>query len=65
VPKPSYLHELALRCRALLEMATEPGTIEQLRLWVIELQDQSDGAGRKEGSRHPGSSGFDLGECPP
>ena len=46
MPKPSNLRELILRCRVLLEMATEPGTIEQLRLWVIELQDQSEGRGR-------------------
>jgi hypothetical protein len=27
-------------------MATDQGTIEQLRLWVIELQDLSKGRGR-------------------
>jgi hypothetical protein len=46
VPKPSNLRELILRCRVLLGIATEPGTIEQLRLWVIELQHQSEGRGR-------------------
>jgi hypothetical protein len=46
VPKPSNLRELILRCRVLLEMAAEPGTIDQLRLWVIELQDQSEGRER-------------------
>ena len=46
MPKPSSLRELILRCRVLLEMATDPGTIEQLRLWVIELQDLSKGRGR-------------------
>jgi hypothetical protein len=59
VPKPSFLRELTLRCRALLEMATGPGTIEQLRLWVIELQDQSDRAGARRGgrSRHQAPQG--------
>jgi hypothetical protein len=52
VPKPSYLRKLTMHCRALLEMATEPRTIEQLRLWVSELQDQSDGAGR-DGRKAP------------
>ena len=46
MPNPSYLRELARRCRALLEVATEPHTIEQLRLWAVELRDQADAARR-------------------
>jgi hypothetical protein len=46
VPNPSYLRELTLRCRALLEMASKPATIEQLRMWAAELEAQADEPGR-------------------
>jgi len=31
-----------LRCRDLLRTAIEPGLIEQLRLWSVELADEAD-----------------------
>jgi len=46
MPNPRSLHALTLRCRALMKMATELETIEQLRLWAIELADQASKAGR-------------------
>jgi hypothetical protein len=59
VQKPSYLRELTLRCRTMLEMATERETIDQLRLWVTELAAQVDavGAGRgRDTNRRDGRS---------
>jgi len=47
VPNPSFCHALTLRCRALMEMATELETIDQLRLWAVELADQAAKAGRR------------------
>lgn len=41
MPNASFLRALTLRCRALMEMATELETIDQLRLWAVELADQA------------------------
>ena len=37
-----YFREQARRCRDLLRAAIEPGLIEQLRLWSVELADEAD-----------------------
>ena len=37
-----YFREQARRCRELLRAAIEPGLIEQLRLWSVELTDEAD-----------------------
>ena len=47
MPNPSLLHALTLRCRALMEVATELETIDQLRLWAAELADQAAKTGRR------------------
>lgn len=54
VPNPSFLHALTLRCRALMEMATEVETIDQLRLWAVELADQAAKAGRRAVEKNDG-----------
>ena len=54
VPNPSFLHALTLRCRALMEMATELETIDQLRLWAVELADQAAKAGRRTVEKNDG-----------
>jgi hypothetical protein len=47
VPNASFLHALTLRCRALMEMATDLETIDQLRLWAAELTDQAGKSGHR------------------
>jgi hypothetical protein len=37
-----YFREQARRCRDLLRTAIEPGLIEQLRVWSVELADEAD-----------------------
>ena len=37
-----YFQEQARRCRDLLRTAIEPGLIEQLRVWSVELADEAD-----------------------
>jgi hypothetical protein len=54
VPNPSFLDALTLRCRALMEMATEVETIDQLRLWAVELADQAAKAGRRAVEKNDG-----------
>src|SRR5215472_17178083 len=45
-----YLREQARRCRDLLRTAVEPGLIEQLRLWSVELADEADEIVRRASS---------------
>ena len=45
-----YLREQARRCRDLLRAAIEPGLIEQLRLWSVELADEADEIVRRASS---------------
>ena len=45
-----YLREQARRCRDLLRTAIEPGLIEQLRLWSVELADEADEIVRRASS---------------
>ena len=47
MPNASFLRALTLRCRALMEMATDLETIDQLRLWAVELADQAGKSGRR------------------
>ena len=42
-----YFREQARRCRDLLMTAIEPGLIEQLRLWSVELADEADSVERR------------------
>jgi len=56
VSNPSFLHALTLRCRALMEMATELETIDQLRLWAVELADQAAKAGRRTVEENDGKA---------
>ena len=44
---PENLREQARRCRTLAKTAIEPGVIEQLRVWSIELADEADAAERE------------------
>jgi len=37
-----YFREQARRCRDLLRTVIEPGLIEQLRLWSVELATEAD-----------------------
>jgi hypothetical protein len=37
-----YFREQARRCRDLSRTAIEPGLIEQLRVWSVELADKAD-----------------------
>ena len=45
-----YFWEQARRCRDLLKTAIEPGLIEQLRLWSVELADEADEIVRRASS---------------
>jgi len=46
-----------MRCRALMEMATELETIDQLRVWAVELADQAAKAGRRAVEENAGKAG--------
>jgi len=56
VPNSSFLHALTMRCRALMEMATELETIDQLRVWAVELADQAAKAGRRAVEENDGKA---------
>ena len=56
MPNSSFLHALTLRFRALMEMATELETIDQLRLWAVELADQARKAGRRAVEENDGKA---------
>ena len=56
VPNSSFLHALTMRCRALMEMATELETIDQLRVWAVELADQAAKAGRRTVEENDGKA---------
>ena len=43
---PENLREQARKCRTLAKTAIEPGVIEQLRVWSVELADEADAAER-------------------
>ena len=50
---PKSLREQARKCRALSKTAIEPEVIEQLRVWAVELTDETEqmewrGAEREE-----------------
>jgi len=44
---PQNLREQARKCRTLAKTAIEPGVIEQLRVWSVELADEADAAERE------------------
>ena len=43
---PKQLREHTRRCRNLAKTAIEPGVIELLRVWSVELADKADAADR-------------------
>ena len=65
MPNLSFLHALTLRCRALMEVATELETIDQLRLWAVELADQAAKTGRRvvEGNDRKAPGGHARRSC--
>ena len=44
---PQDLRKQARQCRTLAKTAIEPGVIEQLRVWSVELADEADAAERE------------------
>ena len=56
-----YFREQGSRCRDLLRTAIEPGLIEQLRLWSVELADEADEIVRRRRAR--GKRRFGLAQC--
>jgi hypothetical protein len=48
---PNHLREQARRCRTLAKAAIEPGLIEQLRVWSIELAEEADIVERRAAER--------------
>ena len=56
MPDAGYFRELARRCSALAEVATEPEVKEQLLLWAVEFADQADEAERRATGREEGDT---------
>ncbi len=48
---PNELRSLARTCRDLAKSALEPDTVDQLRLWAVELADVADAIEREQESR--------------
>jgi hypothetical protein len=57
---PKHLHDHARKCRALLRTAREPGVIEQLRVWSVELAEEADEAERRKAGDGTIGSDYDL-----
>ena len=47
---PKHLHDQARKCRALLRTAREPGVIEQLRVWSVELAEEAEWRKSEDGT---------------